>query len=112
MPGSLACEGIVAARDPHFFREQGLPPHRPTALLLFEADEPDHVEDVGGHGGSHLDRKLDALEAHFSQFESTMKAVDDDQLTAFRIRISARLADLGEPFGYAAAEIFKLITDL
>jgi hypothetical protein len=41
-----------------------------------------------------------------------MKAVDEDQLTEFRIRVSARLAELGEPFGYAAAEIFKLITDL
>lgn len=110
--GLLACEGIVAARDPHFYREQGLAPHRPGALLLFEADEPDHVEDVGGDGGQYLDRKLDALEAHVSQFESTMKAADADQLAAFRQRISSRLAGLGEPFGYAAAEVFKLITDL
>jgi LmbE family N-acetylglucosaminyl deacetylase len=110
--GLLACEGIVAARDPHFYREQRLDAHRPSALLLWEADEPDHVEDVGGHGGRFVDRKLDALEAHASQFESTMKARDDDQLAAFRHRISARLAGLGEPFGYQAAEVFKLITDL
>jgi len=110
--GLLACEGIVAARDPHFFREQGLAPHRPTALLLFEADQPDHVEDVGGGDGLYLARKLQALEAHASQFESTMKAVDDEQLAEFRRRISARLAGLGAPFGYAAAEVFKLITDL
>ena len=44
--GLLACEGIVAARDPHFFPEQGLAHHRPCALLLWEADEPDHAEDV------------------------------------------------------------------
>ena len=110
--GLLACEGIVAARDPHFYRDQGLAAHRPSALLLFEADEPDHVEDVGGNDGAFLARKLDALEAHTSQFESTMKAIDDEQLTAFRTRVAARLAGLGEPFGYAAAEIFKLITDL
>jgi LmbE family N-acetylglucosaminyl deacetylase len=110
--GLLACEGIVGARDPHFYREQGLAPHRPNALLLFEADEPDHVEDVGGENGAFLARKLDALEAHASQFESTMKALDEEQLTAFRSRVTARLADLGEPFGYAAAELFKLITDL
>jgi LmbE family N-acetylglucosaminyl deacetylase len=110
--GLLACEGIVAARDPHFYREQRLTAHRPSALLLFEADEPDHVEDVGGDGGRYVDRKLDALEAHASQFESTMKAVDDQQLAAFRQRISSRLTGLGEPFGYAAAEVFKLITDL
>jgi LmbE family N-acetylglucosaminyl deacetylase len=110
--GLLACEGIVAARDPHFFREQGLAAHRPTALLLFEADAPDHVEDVGGDDGAHLARKLDALEAHASQFESTMKAIDDEQLVAFRRRISDRLAGLGAPFGYSAAEVFKLIPDL
>ncbi len=110
--GLLACEGIVGARDPHFYREQGLAPHRPNALFLFEADAPDHVEDVGGHEGRYLERKLDALEAHISQFESTMKAVDDDQLTEFRARVGARLAELGERFGYTAAEIFKLLTDL
>jgi LmbE family N-acetylglucosaminyl deacetylase len=110
--GLLACEGIVAARDPHFFREQGIPAHRPTALLLWEADQPDHAEDVGGHDGRYVDRKLDALEAHISQFESTMRAVDDDQLTAFRSRIATRLAELGAPFDYNAAELFKLITDL
>jgi LmbE family N-acetylglucosaminyl deacetylase len=80
--------------------------------VLWEADEPDHVEDVGGQDGRLLDRKLDALEAHKSQIESTMKATDDDQLIEFRNRIRARLSGLGAPFGYAAAEIFKLITDL
>ena len=106
--GLLACEGIVAARDPHFFREHGLAAHRPSALLLFEADEADHVEDVSGY----VDRKLEALEAHRSQFESTMKAHDDTELDAFRTRITSRLAELGAPFGYAAAEVFKLVADL
>ena len=110
--GLLACEGIVAARDPHFYREQGLAAHRPTALLLWEADEPDHVEDLGSGDSRYVHRKLDALEAHASQFESTMKAIDAEQLSAFRVRITARLGELGEPFGYAAAEVFKLITDL
>jgi LmbE family N-acetylglucosaminyl deacetylase len=110
--GLLACEGIVAARDPHFYREQGLAPHRPSALMLFEADEPDHVEDVGAHDGRYVDCKLDALEAHVSQFESTMHAADADQLGAFRSRITQRLADLGRPFDYAYAEVFKLISDL
>jgi LmbE family N-acetylglucosaminyl deacetylase len=109
--GLLACEGVVAARDPHFFRDHNLPAHRPSALLLWEADEADHVEDVGGDA-RWVDRKLDALAAHASQFESTMKAVDDDELAAFGVRIRSRLAGLGEPFGYLAAEVFKLITDL
>jgi LmbE family N-acetylglucosaminyl deacetylase len=106
--GLLACEGTVAARDPHFFGDQGLAAHRPDALLLWEADAPDHVEDVTGY----VHRKLDALAAHTSQFESTMKAVDDEQMRAFRDRIATRLAGLGEPFGYGAAELFKMIDDL
>ena len=106
--GFLACEGIVAARDPHFFRDHGLAHHRPDALLLWEADVPDHAEDVSGF----VDTKLDALAAHESQFESTMKALDDDQLAAFGQRIRDRLGDLGRPFDMTAAEVFKLIADL
>jgi LmbE family N-acetylglucosaminyl deacetylase len=106
--GLLVCEGVVAARDPHFFPEHGLAAHRPNAILLWEADAPDHVEDVTGHVAT----KLHALEAHESQFESTMKAVDDDQLAAFRTRITERLASLGSPHGVSAAEVFKLMSDL
>ena len=106
--GLLACEGIVAARDPHFFRDHGLPHHRPEALLLWEADAPDHAEDVSGF----VDVKLAALAAHETQFESTMKALDDEQLAAFGQRIRNRLGDLGRPFDMVAAEAFKLIADL
>lgn len=106
--GLLACEGIVAARDPHFFKEHGLRHHRPDVLLLWEADEPDHVEDVTGF----VDTKLHALEAHASQFESTMKAVDPEQMDAFRTRIRLRLDGLGARHGVSAAEVFKRIADL
>lgn len=106
--GLLLCDAVVAARDPHFFPEHGIAHHRPAHLLLFEADEPDHVEDVG----DWVEHKLRALEAHESQFESTMKAVDDDQLEAFRTRVRERLAGLGAPYGLTAAERFKLISDL
>jgi LmbE family N-acetylglucosaminyl deacetylase len=106
--GLLACDGIVAARDPHFFKEHGLASHRPDVLLLWEADEPDHVEDVTGF----VDTKLAALEAHESQFESTMKAVDPAQMAAFAERIRSRLAGLGAHHGVGAAEVFKRIADL
>ncbi|MEX0846538.1 MAG: PIG-L deacetylase family protein [Ilumatobacteraceae bacterium] len=106
--GLLACDGIVAARDPHFFKEHDLAHHRPNALLLWEADVPNHVEDVHGH----VDTKLHALDAHESQFESTMKATDDAQIDAFRQRIRARLAGLGAPHGLQAAEVFHLMSDL
>jgi len=106
--GLLACEGIVAARDPHFFRDHGLSPHRPHTLLLWEADEPDHLEDVS----ANVDAKLRALEAHRSQFESTMKAVDESQMDGFRARIRLRLAEHGTRIGVDAAEMFKRIVDL
>ncbi|HEY4333723.1 MAG TPA: PIG-L deacetylase family protein [Ilumatobacteraceae bacterium] len=106
--GLLACDGVVAARDPHFFREHGLAHHRPSLLLLWEADEPDHVEDVTDFVGV----KLAALEAHASQFESTMHATSQDQLAGFEARIRTRLADLGASHGFGAAEVFKRIADL
>ena len=106
--GLLACDGIVAARDPHFFREHGLAPHRPTTLLLWEADEPDHFEEIG----EFTSVKLGALEAHISQFESTMGATSDHELQAFRGRISRRMIDLGAARGVGPAEVFKRIDDL
>ncbi len=106
--GWLACDGIVAARDPKFFAEQELPHHRPDSLLLWEADEPDHVEDVTGY----FDKKYDALLAHASQFESTMKAKDSDQLSAFRDRVKGKLTTAGSATGVEMAEVFKLIDDL
>jgi LmbE family N-acetylglucosaminyl deacetylase len=106
--GLLACEAVVAARDPHFFREQLLPHHRPQSLLLWEADEPNHIEDVS----AFVDVKLGALEAHESQFESTMHAIDDSSIELFRTRVRDRLVGLGQPFGIRAAEVFRLIDDL
>lgn len=106
--GYLLLDAVVAARDPHFFPEHGLAAHRPTAILLWEADVPNHVEDVG----SSLPAKLAALHAHESQFESTMKVAGHEELAAFDARVSRRLASLGEPHGFAAAEVFHLIDDL
>lgn len=106
--GLIVCDAIVAARDPHFFPDLGVDHHRPDHLLLWEADEPDHAEDIA----AFIDRKLAALEAHESQFESTMHALDEEQLEAFRQKIRNRLAELGEPLGLRAAELFKHIADL
>lgn len=109
--GFLATDGIVAARDPHFFPEQAIAHHRPTTLLLWEAEEPDHVESVIGF--EH--HKVAALLAHTSQFETTM-AIDDaasgDQRTAFRERIERRLREHGAIAGVALGEAFKVMRDL
>jgi LmbE family N-acetylglucosaminyl deacetylase len=106
--GLLTCDAVVAARDPHFFVGHRLNPHRPQALLLWEAEEPNHVEDVG----EFVAAKLAALQAHSSQFETTMGTTSAAGLEPFRRRIADRLAALGEPHGMAAAEVFRLITDL
>ncbi|MEW6474604.1 MAG: PIG-L deacetylase family protein [Actinomycetota bacterium] len=108
--GFLAVEGIVAARDPHFFPEQGLQPHRPASLLLWEADEVDHIEAIDGF----LDRKLAALLAHRSQWQSTMGIGADQEAEerAFETRIRERAAEAGAAAGVALAEAFKRIDRL
>lgn len=106
--GLLTTDGIVAARDPKFFPDLPQPHHRPDQLLLFEADQPDHAEDVSGH----IDAKYRALTSHHSQFESTMKSGDDPELTRFRRRIEDKLTAAGRAVGMELAEVFKLIDDL
>jgi LmbE family N-acetylglucosaminyl deacetylase len=109
--GFLAVDGIVAARDPHFFPEQGVAPHRPSSLLLWEADDPDHVEDIDGH----FDAKVAALLAHRSQYRTTLHiddASDASQLASFRARMAERAAEHGEMAGIACGERFKLVPEL
>lgn len=109
--GFLVTDGIVAARDPHFFPELGHAPHRPTALLLWEADEPDHVEDCAGYA----EIKLAALLEHRSQLRSTMGIEDGAagvEVEAFRERLLDRLSEHGQLAGLAQGEAFKLITKL
>jgi LmbE family N-acetylglucosaminyl deacetylase len=109
--GFLTVDAIVAARDPLFFPEIGPGHHRPGALLLFEADQPDHVE----RAGCFLEHKVSALLAHRSQLRSTM-GIDDpavpDQVEAFRHRITDELATAGRPAGVELGEAFKLMRDL
>jgi LmbE family N-acetylglucosaminyl deacetylase len=98
--GWLTLDGIVAARDPHFFPDQGLAPHRPAAILLFEADAPDHVEDVAGF----VDAKIEALLCHRSQWVSTMGIVEgstdaDRQRAAFADRIVGEAVQAGRDLG-------------
>jgi LmbE family N-acetylglucosaminyl deacetylase len=108
--GMLALDGIVAARDPHFFPEQGLKPHRPATLLCFEPGRVDHVENVDGF----VDRKIDALLAHRSQWQSTMGIDDapDEQRRAFAAGLQAEARAQGLRAGLRAAEAFARIDDL
>jgi LmbE family N-acetylglucosaminyl deacetylase len=108
--GWLTVDGVVAARDPHFFKDQDVPHHRPDALWLFEADEPDHTEDVTGFA----DAKVAALLEHKSQFETTM-AINDGEAAAeeearFRARIVDDLTRVGAAAGCTHGEAFKVIS--
>jgi LmbE family N-acetylglucosaminyl deacetylase len=107
--GWITLDAIVAARDPHFFPDQPVAVHRPSVVLLFEAEEIDHHEAVDGF----LDAKIASLLAHRSQWRSTMSIADDgsgrDQFEN-EIRDNAAHAATGSAF--TAAEAFKRIDDI
>ena len=109
--GFLTLDALVAARDPHFFPELDIEPHRPTSLLLWEADLPNHVERSNLFEGA----KVDALLCHSSQLESTMRVGDSGQTSsreAFAARIAWQLAQHGAVAGIDAGEAFHRIDDL
>lgn len=109
--GWLALDGVVAARDPHYFGHHGLDVHRPDAVLLFEADDPDHVEDIS----DSIDAKIQSLLAHRSQFVTTHGIPQDDDGTAaaaFGQRIDGHAAQVGAATGVPRGECFKLLTHL
>ncbi|HEX3979842.1 MAG TPA: PIG-L deacetylase family protein [Acidimicrobiales bacterium] len=112
--GFALLDALVAARDPHFFPEIELGPHRPEALLLFEADLPNHVEDVSGFES----QKIEALLCHRSQFESTMgirpnddtSPAADDGYTSFAAKVRHQLVAHGSLADLPSGEAFHLIT--
>lgn len=114
--GLLACEGIVAARDPKFFPEQGAAPHRPELLLLWEAAVVHHVEQFDGIA---LEAKVQALLTHESQLETTMRMshrpqgdADNAMVQEFRSRITAEAHDAGRLAGVETGEAFAAIRKL
>lgn len=109
--GYLVTDAVVAARDPHFFADMGLPHHRPDELWYFEADEANHVETMG----SFIDTKIASLECHLSQLESTMGIADDADNAgrrAFHADIRERAFRAGSQAGTGPAEAFARLTDL
>ncbi len=107
--GFAVVDGVVAARDPHYFPEQEMLPHRPDALLLWSADEPDYIEPTTP---AALEAKVAALLCHASQAETTMAGADRDEASreAFSHKIEAWARRAGHASGVESAEVFKRIT--
>jgi LmbE family N-acetylglucosaminyl deacetylase len=107
--GLAAVDGVVSAREPLAKSPSGLAHHRPEALLLWSADEPDHLEPVDD---TYFQRKLDALLCHSSQSETTMgdAASSSEQRRTFEHRMREWLEASGGRFGTGMAEIFKRLT--
>jgi LmbE family N-acetylglucosaminyl deacetylase len=110
--GELLIDGLVAARDPHYFPDIGRP-HRPSEMLLFEAEDVDHLESVDE---TALAAKIAALLAHRSQWRSTMHIDADAPVTeqaaqrdAFVRGVTDELTGAGSA---ALVERFKRIDDL
>jgi LmbE family N-acetylglucosaminyl deacetylase len=106
--GWLVVDAIVAARDPHFFPDQGLARHRPRHLLLFEPDQADHLERVD----EFLDAKIEALLSHRTQWRSTLGIEGDDPAERMRFAARIRREAVEQGPGNAAVEAFKLIDEL
>lgn len=102
--GWLVTDGVVAARDPKFYPDTGAP-HRPSALLLWEPDEPNHVERVAGFAV----RKVDALLAHQSQHRSTMGIDSATERAVLAEKVERQLAEHGALVDSPAGEAFHLI---
>lgn len=105
--GMALIDGVVAARDHLFFPELGLEKHRPEAMLLWQADETDHFEDIS----STFDQKIAALLCHSSQTTTTMGDANRSEVArrAFVERMQEMAARQGEPVHLPFAEAFKLI---
>lgn len=107
--GQLLCDAVVAARDPHFF--PGDRPHRPQAILLWEAEVVHHLELIE----DWLATKIHALDAHRSQHVSTMgMSGPDDEVGRRRFvdDLRRRHQAIGAAHGYGAAEAFAVIDDI
>lgn len=107
--GRSVCDAVVAARDPLYLEElaaAGVPHHRPSELLLWDAGDANHVEEIAAE---HLDKKIEALLVHKSQFESTMRIEDPNgpEVEHFADRIRRLAREHGSFGGFALGEAFR-----
>jgi LmbE family N-acetylglucosaminyl deacetylase len=102
-----AIDGVVAARDHLFFPELGLAKHRPEAILLWGADEPNYWEDIS----ATFEQKIEALMCHSSQTQTSMSDAENSGqgLEEFLNRMTEWAADQGKAAGLERAESFRLL---
>jgi LmbE family N-acetylglucosaminyl deacetylase len=108
--GMIVFDAVVAARDPHFFKELNLKHHRSNKMLLFEQEETDHLEVIS----DYIEIKVNALLKHVSQYESTMDitdAKDVQQIDKFYKWIQEIANSAGSSIKQPA-ESFKLIENI
>lgn len=107
--GWALIDGVVAAREPRALPQSPHPAHRPRAVLLWSADEPDHAEPVEA---PWFDRKIDALLCHASQIATTMGDADrgPGERAAFVARMRDWHADAGRRLSAPPAEAFKRLS--
>ena len=110
--GELVVDAIVAARDPHFYPDRGRA-YRPERLLLFEAEDPDHVEDAE----PGFDAKVAALLCHRSQWRSTLgieggTPAEPAQRQALVDRLRGEATEAGQAHGLHLGESFRWLEPL
>ncbi len=109
--GFIVTDAIVAARDPHFFTDQQLAPHRPSALLLWEADEPNHVEDIAGYRRERRSRRCWHTRAN-SRAPWASTTAHRQTSTRSHTGCAQQLREHGALAGLAQGESFHLVTDI
>ena len=99
--GQVTVDAVFpTARDPLNFREHleaGLEAWKVAELFLWSTNEANQLVDIGGT----MERKIDALRHHTSQFRSF------DEIARW---VRRRSEELGERAGYPAAEGFRRVT--
>jgi len=99
--GQVTVDAVFpTARDPLNFRDHldaGLDAWKVAELFLWSTNEANQLVDIGGT----MERKIDALKQHASQFRSF------EEIARW---VRRRSEELGERAGYRAAEGFRRVT--
>ena len=95
----------MAARDPHFHKDHGIAHHRPDALLLFEADEPDHVEDVTGF--VELEYLSDTLRKQGAELVLAGRSTESDEILRAKGMDDIRMVDRHFPTMRQAIKAYR-----